>query len=327
MHKATQKIVIIGGGTGTYVVGSGLKKYPVDLTAIVTVADSGGSTGRLRDEFGFLPVGDLRQALAAFAQEDEKAWIRQLLLYRFEKGSGLEGHNLGNLILTALQDMTKSTAKAIEIASQIFALVGHIYPSTTTNIQLVTEFEDGSIVIGEHMLDDSPHAGKRIVSLKTSPRARIYSKAKHAIIEADVIVIGPGDVYGSIAPNLIIEGSKRAFSKTSAKIVYVLNLMTRHAQTHGLTAKDHLRIIEAYIGKPVDHVIANSKTIPEDILKKYASQHEYPVKLDLKDSRIIKKPLIATTYTKTSAKDTVSRSFLRHDPKILGQVLYELVGR
>ena len=144
-----KKVVVIGGGTGTSMVLSSLKEHDgIDLSAIVSVADSGGSTGRLRDEFGFQPVGDLRQALAAFAEKD---WIKNLLLYRFNKGHGLEGHNLGNLVLTALQDMTGSTAKAIEVASKIFRLQGHIYPITTKPVNLVIEYSDGTVEIGEHI--------------------------------------------------------------------------------------------------------------------------------------------------------------------------------
>ena len=149
-------------------------------------------------------MGDLRQGLAALAS-GEKNWIRELLLYRFSRGQGLEGHNLGNLILTALQDMTGSTAKAVGIASKIFRLHGHIYPITTKSIQLVAEYRDGSVEIGEHIIDDSvKHGGDRIVSLKTSPRAKIYPPAAAAIKSADAIIIGPGDLYSSILPNFII---------------------------------------------------------------------------------------------------------------------------
>lgn len=168
-------IVVIGGGTGTFVVLSGLKNQPVDLTAIITVADSGGSTGRLRDEFGFLPVGDMRQSLAALAKENSQSWIRDILLYRFSTGRELKGHNLGNLILTALQHLAGSTPKALELAGKIFRLDGKIYPSTLANVQLETHYQDGSVQIGEHKLDDKKYGGKKIqkVSLKPSASSEV----------------------------------------------------------------------------------------------------------------------------------------------------------
>lgn len=340
---------------------SALKALPnVDLTAIVTVADSGGSTGRLRDEFGFLPVGDLRQALAALASpgtgrylasRDIKnqrslprrqagkiknrliggSWIQELLLYRFSKGNGLEGHNLGNLILTALQDMTGSTAQALEVASKIFRLQGHIYPITTQNIQLVIEYQDGTVEIGEHVLDDSvKHAGDKILSLKTSPQAIIYEKAKAAIEKASVVIIGPGDLYGSIMPNLIVNGAPTAFQRSGAKLVFMMNLMTRYTQTHNMTAGDHLAVIEKQIGRKFDAVIINNEVIPPKILTAYREQHEYPVLDDLNGNqgrKIIRAHLLKPALAEQKKADAIHRSYLRHDPiklsKVLKKIIYE----
>jgi uncharacterized cofD-like protein len=321
MNKRDKRIVVIGGGTGTFVVLSGLKKYAVDLSAIVTVADSGGSTGRLRDEFGFLPVGDLRQGLAALAVENGQEWIKELLLYRFDKGSGLKGHNLGNLILTALQDMSGSTAKAVEIASKVFRLRGHIYPVTTEDIQLEIEYEDGRIETGEHVLDDGSRGGKKIVNLRTKPRADIYEGSKKAIDEADMIVIGPGDLYGSILPNLIIEGMSQALARCRAKVVYIANLMTRYSQTHNMRASDHVYEVEKRIGRKVDKIILNNKQIPKSILKSYEVAHEFPVEDDIKDSRALRSPLIVKSRVKRQKGDVVDRSYLRHDPGELAKVL------
>lgn len=298
----------------------------VDLSAIVSVADSGGSTGRLRDEFGFQPVGDLRQALAAFAEKD---WIKNLLLYRFNKGHGLEGHNLGNLILTALQDMTGSTSKAIEVASKIFRLQGHIYPITTKPVNLVIEYSDGTVEIGEHILDDpDKHAGDRIIGIKTSPRAEIYGQAKSAIEKAGIIIIGPGDLYGSIMPNLVIGGSPETVRRSKAKIIFIMNLMTRYTQTHNMSTSDHLDVIEKQIGRKVDAVIVNNGKIPSKVLKAYREQHEYPVSDDLKksgDRRIIKVNLVRSTLVKQNLADAVHRSYLRHDPNKLKLVLGKLI--
>lgn len=327
------KVVIIGGGTGTFVILSGLKSKNFDLTAIVTVADSGGSTGQLRDEFGFLPVGDLRQSLAALAKENDQTWIKDLLLYRFSTGKELKGHNLGNLILTALQDMAGSTPQALEVASKIFRLDGHIYPSTLANVQLVITYQDGIIQIGEHNLDDKKNGGKKIKTVSLKPEAEIYSKATDAIISADLIIIGPGDLYGSLLPNLIVAGAQQAFAKTHAKIVYVVNLMTRYTQTHNMTAQDHVNTITSYLGKKPDVVIISTGEIPASILAAYEKEHDYPVKDDLpagktdltKHYQIIRGDFVSTKIVKQKKQDVVQRSLLRHDQQKLTQAIIKLL--
>jgi uncharacterized cofD-like protein len=327
-----KKIVVVGGGTGTFVVISGLKQYPVDLNAVVSVADSGGSTGRLRDEFGFLPVGDLRQALAALAHDHDQNWIQALLLYRFSKGSGLEGHNLGNLILTALQDMTGSTAKAVELASQIFRLQGHIFPITTQKVDLVVEYMDGSFVIGEdnlnspHTLPNSKLKKSRIKHIHLSPKARIYPKAQRALNQANLIVLGPGDLYASIMPNLVVTGLKSTFRQTQARLVYIVNLMTSYSQTTGLSASQHIKIIEKQIGRQLDYLIINSEPIPKNLLEPYSIAEEYPVVDDLPQSpHVIRMPLLKkATYTPQKG-DQLARSFLRQDSIKLGRILYQLL--
>lgn len=321
--SSVKHIVTIGGGTGSAMVLSALIGLPAHLTALISVADSGGSTGRLRDEFGFLPVGDLRQALAALAVEDKDGWIQKILLYRFSKGSGLEGHNLGNLILTALQDMTGSTAKALEIASKVFRLNGHIYPITTQNVQLVIEYQDGTFIIGEHHLNPDAGGGKKIKTVHLSPTAKIYTKAASSIQAADLIFIGPGDLYASIAPNLIVKGMKSAMKKTQAKLVYLVNLMTTHSQTHHFTATDHVKVIEHFLARPLDYIIINSATPSPSILKAYAKQHEYPVIDDLSQTStaIIRAPLLRHAPVSQPPSDTIPRSYLRHHPARLKTII------
>lgn len=320
------KVVVVGGGTGTFVVLSGLKHKDLDLTAIVTVADSGGSTGRLRDEFGFLPVGDMRQSLAALARENHQSWIRNLLLYRFSSGKDLKGHNLGNLILTALQDMAGSTPEALEIAAKIFRLDGHIYPSTLKNVQLVVTYQDGSSIIGEHHLDDPKNGGKTIKTIALKPKAKLYSKAAQAIKEADLVIIGPGDLYASLVPNLVVDGAKAVFAKTKAKVAYITNLMTRYTQTHGMTAQDHVSAIARYLGREPDAVIVNTGKIPEKIIENYSKAHEYPVKNDLNGNyRVIKGDFVYSKIIKQKKHDTVPRSLLRHDKIKLTQAIIKLL--
>jgi uncharacterized cofD-like protein len=327
MQDNQKKIVVIGGGTGTSVVLSGLKKHPISLSAVITVADSGGSTGRLRDEFGFLPVGDMRQSLAALAEKEDEPWIQKLLLYRFNHGQGLEGHNLGNLILTALQDMTGSTPQAIEIAERIFNLEGSIYPVTEENVDLVVEYDDGSVIVGEHHLNRENGGGKHIKSVKLSKNAKLYSKAQKAIEEADLVVIGPGDMYASLAPNLIVDGMKEALHATHGKLVFIVNLMNSYVQTHNFKASDHVREIEKYIGRKIDYIIINEGDIPSDIKAHYEKEHEYQVidNLDRATHRVVTDDLVGVTKVAQLPQDELKRSLLRHNEAKLTQILLSLL--
>ncbi|MEA3355468.1 MAG: gluconeogenesis factor YvcK family protein, partial [Patescibacteria group bacterium] len=239
MINKQAKIVVIGGGTGSFVLLSGLKQYPVDLTAIVPVTDDGGSTGRLRDEFGFLPVGDMRQCLAALSPEN--GTLRQLLLYRFNKGKGLKGHNLGNLILTALEDLVGSEPEAIQTAAKIFKLKGRVLPISRKLVKLAATYSTNKTIISEHKIETHKlKKGETIKKLYTVPKALINPKVIQAINQADLIVLAPGDLYNSIIANLIISGTKTAIKKSNAKIAFILNLMTLNSQTHHFTAENHL---------------------------------------------------------------------------------------
>lgn len=328
MREKQKKIVILGGGSGTAVVLSGLKNSSHQLSAIVVVSDSGGSTGRLRDEFGFLPVGDLRQCLAALASGDDQEKIRQVLLYRFPKGQGLRGHNLGNLILTALEDIEQSPGKAIETAAKIFRTKGSVFPITEQSVDLVVEYQDGTIKLGEDHLDDLQSDGQKIKKIKLSPRASIYPHAKKAIQSANMIVIGPGDLYGSLLPNTLVRGFKSALKKSGAKFVYVVNLMTHFSQTNKMTAQDHLSEIKRYCGRSPDVVIVNSGAISTLTLNHYRNQKEYPVVDDLPrstDYTIVRDNFISTIAVKQHPNDTVVRSVLRHNQKKLAQTLLQLL--
>lgn len=323
-----KNIVVIGGGTGTSVVLSGLKKTSdAHLTAIVVVTDSGGSTGRLRDEFGFLPVGDLRQGIVALADGKNQDTIRQLLLYRFKKGEGLKGHNLGNLILTALEDIKDSPGKAIEAASKIFHTKGKVYPVTEENIELIIHYQDGSKKVGEHFLDDHQNGGKKIKKIAITKPAKIYHKASKALKNSDLTVMGPGDLYASLLPNTLAQGFSDAIKSSSSKFVYVVNLMTHYSQTHDMSAMDHITEITKYTGRKPDVIIMNNGEIPPKLLQSYADQKEFPVADDIDDQKfekVIRDDFVSKVTVEQQNNDTVQRSLLRHDKAALAKTLLEI---
>jgi len=321
-----KKVVVIGGGTGIYPVTSALKHLNVSVSTIITVSDNGGSTGRIRDEFGFQPVGDLRQSLAALAESDGQEWIRKLLLYRFDRGNGLKGHNLGNLILTALQDMTGSTEEALQKATAIFRLEGTVIPATTANVDLKIVYQDGSEAIGEDTLDQSSNNAKKIDHVELTPPAQLNPRAATAIEEADFIIIGPGDFYGSLLPALIPTGVAEAFSKSKAEVIYIMNLMTRATQTKDMTASDHVTGIEHIIQEPVSTVLVNNQQIEPAILEQYAAHGEFPVEDDISnDARLLRAEILSDDSYIKPKDDTAHRSVLRHDSKKMIPILSAII--
>ncbi|MBI2108850.1 MAG: YvcK family protein [Parcubacteria group bacterium] len=332
--KRQKNIVVIGGGTGTYTVLSGLKKYPpdlFDLTAIVTVADSGGSTGRLRDEFGYLPVGDFRMALVALADDSEVGnALRSLFLHRFDKGEGLKGHNFGNLFLVALTDIFGSEERAIEYASQMLRVRGRVLPVTSEKITLAAEYESGHTVKGETYIDEPPesHDGtQKIKRLWIEPEARISERAREAIASADLIIMGPGDLYTSILASVVVPGTKEALVSSKGKLLFVLNLMSKYGQTHNFTANDHLTELIQYTGRNPDYVLVNNNNLPEDILEAYYAQKEFPIADDLEEgsAAIIRNDFLASEEVKKKSGDTLRRSLIRHDPDKLARAIIEIM--
>ena len=329
-----KNIVVIGGGTGTFTVLSGLKKFEdLNLTAIVSGADSGGSTGRLRDEFGYLPMGDFRMALVALADTNgDSDILRELFLYRFEKGSGLRGHNFGNLFLTALTDILDSEDKAFEYASKTLRIKGKVLPITKEPVTLIAEYEDGKIIIGETHIDEPPpkHDGKqRIVNLSVQPKHNISELAKEAILSADLIIMGPGDLYTSTIVNLVVPGVKQVIKESSAQFVYAVNLINKYGQTYGMKASEHVDELKKYLGLYPDHVLVNRAELPEDILIKYEEEYGYPVEDDLKSNgnyKVTKRKLLAGETIKRQSGDVVKRSLIRHDSDKLADVILKLIN-
>jgi len=325
-------VVVIGGGTGSYTVLSGLKKLEaLSLKAIVTVTDSGGSSGRLRDEYGILPVGDIRQSLVALAEgKNGDSLLRKLFLYRFDRGD-MDGHNFGNLFLTAMTDILGSEEKAIAYTSRVLKIKGEVIPVTNKDIDLVAEYADGSVLVGEANIDEPNEKHdrtSRITSLRVQPSARISGKARDAIQESDCIILGPGDLYSSLLSNFAVGGVKKAIASSRAKFIYVVNIMTKYGQTHGYTAADHVREVRKYAGRTPDMVIINDSPPPTSLLKPYKVEHAFPVVDDLDDqfkNITVRKDILSTHRVKSIKGDRVKRSLVRHDSGKLAKVLDGLI--
>ena len=315
---AKKKIVVIGGGTGVFTVLTGLRKYPTELTAVVTMADDGGSTGMLREDFGILPPGDVRRALIALSKTEDKI-LAQLFTYRFKEGAGLHGHSFGNLMLTALERIVGDFEGAIVAAGKILGVEGGVVPVTKTFTKLFAELENGQIIRGESNIDIPSHDGRlKIKRVWLEPRAALNSSAEKAILAADLVVLGPGDLYTSVLPNLLIEGMPEALKKTKAKKVYITNLMTKFGETNDFVASDFLKTIEIYLGnKVLDYVVANNQKPAPARLKPYVKEKASFVELD--SNNFSKKPLLV------SAPLGRTKGFLRHDPERLARVLWGLI--
>lgn len=326
MIKQTHKeIVCIGGGTGTFVALRGLKAYGVRLSAIVTMSDSGGSNKRIRDEFGLLPTSDIRQCFVALSDESGGTGLfRKLFMYRFEKGKGISGMTFGNLFMAALSDILGSQDEAIRQTGKVLRIRGTVIPVTLTSTNLFAEYEDGHTLSEEHLIDQPPHDGTlRITKVYLKPRPEANPQAIAAITKADLIVLGPGDLFTSLVPNLLINQISGAIKKAKAKVVYVLNLMTKYGQTYGFTALDHVNIIERYIGKSIDYVLINTKPINNDALKLYKKYHEIPVIDNLTSSyyKVVRTPLASSILTQKIKSDILTRSLIRHDSELLAKAL------
>lgn len=312
-----RKVVVIGGGTGSFAVLKGLKDYDVDLTAVVNMTDDGGSTGILRDEFGVLPPGDVRRCIVALSDSTEI--MKQLFQYRFTNGSSLKGHSLGNLLLTALKQITGSDEKAIKEACRILNIKGKVLPVTLADCRLKAELEDGTVVEGEKNLDNPKHNGAlRIKRLSLDKPAKAYDDALHTILTADMIILGPGDLYGSVIANLVVDGVSEAIRNSDAKKVYVCNLMTKHGETNNFRASDFVCEIEKYLGKDVlDYVIVNTSEFNPKVLESYCKENAKPAIFDKEDCEKFRAKFIA-------AELITSTDVLRHDSALLAGKIISL---
>ncbi len=271
------KVVAIGGGTGLSMLLKGIKKYTNNITAVVTVGDDGGSSGRLREEMGILPPGDIRNCIAALA--DDEDLITKLFQYRFKTGEGLEGHSFGNLFLTALCAITGNMVKAVKESSNVLNIRGVVLPATLDDMKLLAEFEDGRIIKGESSI---PEAHGKIKRLFTDPEiCRALPEVLIAIANADLIILGPGSLYTSVIPNLLVSGIVEAIEQSSAKKIYVCNIMTQTGETDNYTVASHVNALlnHAKGKKIIDAVLVNN-SLPDNISAGYAKNGSIPVILD-----------------------------------------------
>lgn len=310
------KIVTIGGGHGLSHLIFGLKEYTANITAIVTVADSGGSSGRLREEFNIVAPGDIRNCLVALA--DAPTLMGELFQFRFSKDSELKGHNFGNLFLTVMYQLTGGDfERAVKETSKVLAIRGSVVPSTVHNIHLIADYTDGTRTEGEA---DIPNPRSRIAHLSITPdNARPTQDALDAIHEADVIILGPGSLYTSVIPNLVIPGMSDAIARSNAFKIYVCNVMTQPGETDQYKASEHLQAIIDHSNRDViDACLINNSVAPPEALLRYEQEKSYPVEADEDVIRSMGYRLVATDLLSVT-------DYVRHDAAKLNKALIKLI--
>ena len=276
MYEYDYKIAVIGGGTGLASILRGLKKFPIDITAIVTVADDGSSSGSLREEFDIPPPGDIRNVLVALSEAEPL--VNDLFQYRFEEGNGLAGHPTGNLLLAAMTKITGDFATAVANLSQVLNVRGRILPVCNQALCLCAEYEDGCIVTGESNIPNGNKKIKRVYYEKTCPA---LDEAVKAVKEADLVVLAPGSLYTSIIPNLLFPEMQDAVKQTKAKFVYCCNIMSQPGETTGFTVADHIKSLEEHVGFGfIDTVLVNDGAIKPDVVQKYIADNANMIEID-----------------------------------------------
>jgi uncharacterized cofD-like protein len=319
------RVVVLGGGTGSHTALTGLRRHPIDLTSVVSVMDSGGSSGRLRDEYGFLPPGDARQCLVALAGDDEKAaMLRAVFTYRFhgarpdadtDGARSLDGHNLGNLFISALTDITGSVENAYAWAGRLLGARGQVIPVTTSNVHLCAKLNDGHVLVGEAAIDvRREHMDAEIDHVYLDHPAYPTVSALQALRSADLVVIGPGDLYTSIIPNLLVDGITDAIAQAQNR-VFVVNLMTKAGESDNFRASTFVERLLDYLQPAVlDAVLVNTQHPPVKVLQRYAREGAQPVEVDADvieswGIQVIARPLVS------------ARHLIRHDPAALADAL------
>lgn len=327
--KSDKKMVVIGGGTGSFSLLSGLKHRFNDITSLVNMVDDGGSTGVLRDELGVLPPGDVRQCLVALSDAPES--MRALFNYRFPEGT-FAGHSFGNLFLSAVERMTDDFDEAVEMAADVLKLSGRVLPITTDDCRLYMKV-DGTETVGESAIISATIPARTQPELWIQPPAHITPSAREAIMSADMVVIAPGNLYGSLVPVLLVEGVNEALRSSRAHVLYVANLVNKPQHTDGFSVVDYVADLERFIGSPrIDTVLYNVDEPMSGLMKRYALDNEYPVVVDesaLKAAHYeaIGAPLLNKRDIERSENDTrIERSYIRHDGDAIANEITKLLN-
>ncbi|PCI76701.1 hypothetical protein COB21_04020 [Candidatus Aerophobetes bacterium] len=319
-----KKIVVIGGGTGNFTVLSGLKNHNLDLTAVVSMADDGGSTGILRDELGVLPPGDVRQCLVALS--NSSVVMRSLMNYRFDS-TELGGHSVGNLLISALQKVTGSFERAIEEAGKILSIQGRVLPVTTHEVRLKMILKSKKILEGEKEVYLSTEIDQGYDSIFLEPYAKANPHAIDAILNADLIIMGPGGLHTSLIPNLLVEGVADAIATTKSKKLYISNLMNRKGQTTGYKVSDYYNEITKFIGKDVfDWILVNDQKPSPNLIDRYRAEGEL-TENDMYDKRIILAPLLGNIEAKDKNDFLLKRNLIRHNSSQVTKEIMKIVSR
>lgn len=308
-----RKVVVLGGGTGSSTLLRGLKEFPLDITAIVSVCDDGNSTGVLREEFSIPAVGDIRRVLVALSETEPL--VMKLFNYRFHTTSDLDGHTVGNLLLTASSEITGNLSDGIEALSKVFNLKGKVVPLTEDNVVLMGDMSDGTIVEGEHKITKYGKSVKRVY-YKEEPTPT--KEAVKALEEADLIVLSMGSLFTSVIPNLICDGIIQAIDRSNAKVMYVCNMVTQPGETDDFKVSDHVKFLNEYLGNhKVDVVLANSGKIDVEMAKRYESlEQKDAVELDMEETLKIVEHVISDDYV------TIKNNLLRHNVLKLGMHIF-----
>lgn len=323
--KIRKKVVVIGGGTGTYQVLVGLKKYSLDISAVVAMSDSGGSAGKLRKELSILPPGDMRRAILALSDLPlAQKTLEKLFDFRFSEGKGLKGHSLGNLFLAALVQITGREDLAIKEAGRILSASGYVYPVTLDKTDLVAVLENGKRVRGESKIDLRHERNGDTVPIKKvylSPKGNVFIDSKRVIEKADVIILGPGDLYTSVIPNLLVAGVPEAIAESRAKVVLVVNLMTKPGETDDFKVSDFIRVVREYLGgaaPKLSHAIVNTKFADNvATLAWYSKFHSEPVRDDIEGEELDNVKIVRGSFVDRG-------EFVRHDPNKLAKIIISI---
>jgi uncharacterized cofD-like protein len=310
------RIVTIGGGTGLSTLLHGLKEYTSNITAVVTVADDGGSSGRLREELNVLPPGDIRNCLVGLA--DAGPLMEKLFQFRFDDGRDLKGHNFGNLFITAMSKVTGDFEQAVKASSEVLAIRGSVVPATLTRVVLKALHEDGTETVGESKIPEKESPIKRMSVSPSGSRPTVA--ALEAIKKAHAIILGPGSLYTSVMPNLLIDGMYEAIKQSKAVKIYVCNVMTQAGETDNYRSRDHVKAILDHTGEGVmDYCVVNKSRIPPELMEKYKEKDAYPVQVDVEAIKSLGPEVVEANVADT--KDLV-----RHDSHKLAKLIIDLLS-